>query len=103
MENAKNFSIYTCLPDVIKIYNENIHSSIKFRPSEVFIKTDTNIIKKVIDNIKKSQHKFKDRIEGFKINTKCLLCENYILKGNNIKYRKLKKRKIYYTMYNNRK
>ena len=57
MENSKNFSIYTSLPDVLKIYNDNIHSTTKFRPIDIFGTTDKKIIKKVIANIKNSQKK----------------------------------------------
>ena len=64
----------------------------KFRPNDIFDTMNKNIINKVIDNIKNSRKKFKNKIEGFYINTKCLLCENFILKGNTIKYNKLKKR-----------
>ena len=64
----------------------------KFRPNDIFDTMNKNIINKVIDNIKNSRKKFKNKIEGFCINTKCLLCENFILKGNTIKYNKLKKR-----------
>ena len=50
------------LPDVIKNYNENQHTITKFKSNSLFNK---NSIKK--------------------INSKCLLCENYGLQGNNIK------------------
>ena len=49
----------------------------------IFGTTDKKIIKKVIYNIKNSQKKIKNKVEGFSIKTKCLLCENFILKGNN--------------------
>ena len=77
MENSKKFSIYSCLPDVIKINNENMHSTTNYKPNDLLDVSDKNIIKKVIDNIKNSQRKFKKNIDGFKINTKCLLCENF--------------------------
>ena len=95
MENSKNFSIYTSLPDVLKIYNDNIHSTTKFRPIDIFGTTDKKIIKKVIANTKNAKKKFKNKVEGFSVNTKCLLCENFILKGNTIKYNKLKKKGKY--------
>ena len=92
MENSKNSSIYISLPDVLKIYNDNIHSTTKFRPIDIFGTTDKKIIKKVIANTKNAKKKFKNKVEGFSVNTKCLLCENFILKGNTIKYNKLKKK-----------
>lgn len=65
------------LPDVIKIYNENIHSITKFKTNYLFKIKDNNIIKKVLDNIqKKIMSKY-----IIKINSKCLLCENYDLQG----------------------
>lgn len=78
MESKKDFSIYTILPDIIEIYNNNnIHSSTLFKPKELFYTTEKNIINIVIKNIKNSQRKNKKEIEGFKINTKCLLCDNF--------------------------
>ena len=88
----KIFSIYSCLPNVIKIYNENIHFTNNYKPKDLFDASDKNIIKKVIDNIKNSRRKFKKNIDGFKINTKCLFCENFKLKGKNIKYKKFRKK-----------
>ena len=78
IENSKNFSNYTILPDVLRLYNNNIHSTMKFRPNDIFGTMNKNIINKVIDNINNSQKKFKNKIEGFCINTKCLLCENFL-------------------------
>lgn len=40
MESKKYFSIYTILPDIIEIYNNNIHSSTLFKPKELFYTTD---------------------------------------------------------------
>ena len=46
VENSKCFSIYKDLPDVINIYNENIHASTKFKPIFLFESEDKNIKKK---------------------------------------------------------
>ena len=85
MEDKKDFSIYTILPDIIEIYNNNIHSSTLFKPKELFYTNDKNIINIVIKNIKNSRRKNKKEIEGFKINTKCLLCENFEINENILK------------------
>ena len=45
MEDSKIFSIYSCLPDVLKIYNENIHSTTNYKPKDLFDVSDKNIIK----------------------------------------------------------
>ena len=52
----KRFSIYTQLPEVIKIYN-NIHSSTKYMPIDLFNANDKTLIKKGKPNIKTSQNK----------------------------------------------
>lgn len=57
MENAKTFSIYTSLPEVVNIYNKNKHSTTKFAPEILFKTTDINIINIALENIKKSQKK----------------------------------------------
>ena len=94
LENKKNFTIYNILPNVIQIYNENIHSTTKYKPNFLFNIKDDKVIKHVIDNIKKSQKKFKDN-NGIKINQKCLLSEFFELKGNTIKYKKFAKKGKY--------
>ena len=48
MENDKNFSIYTCLLDVIKIYNENILSSKNFRPMKYSIQQIRILLNKLL-------------------------------------------------------
>ena len=61
LENKKKFSIYNASSDVIQIYNENIHSTTKYKPNFLFNLKDDKVIKQVIDNIKKSQKKFKEK------------------------------------------
>ena len=63
MENSKNFSIYTSLPDALKIYNDNIHSTTKFRPIDIFGTTDKKIIKKVIANTKNAKKNLKIKLK----------------------------------------
>ena len=76
LEDPKNFNIYTVLPDIVNIYNNNIHSTTKYKPSFLFRCEDNSIIERVILNIKKSQKKFKDKINGIKPGAKCLISEN---------------------------
>ena len=53
LENKKKFSIYNASSDVIQIYNENIHSTTKYKLNFLFnLKHDK---KQVIDNIKKKK------------------------------------------------
>ena len=46
LENPKCFSIYKDFPYVINIYNENFHTSRKFKPNFLFVSEDKNIKKK---------------------------------------------------------
>ena len=57
LENKKKFSIYNILPDVIQIYNENTHSTTKYKPNYLFNLKDAKVIKQVIENIKKAKKK----------------------------------------------
>ena len=45
LENKKNFTIYNILPNVIQIYNENIHSTTKYKPNFLFNIKDDKVIK----------------------------------------------------------
>lgn len=92
LEDPKNFNIYTVLPDIVNIYNNNIHSTTKYKPSFLFRCEDNSIIERVILNIKKSQKKFKDKINGIKPGAKCLISENCKIKNKNIFANKLKKK-----------
>ena len=94
LENPKKFSLSLALPDIIIIYNENIHTSTKYKPNYLFSIKDDNINNIVKENIKKSQKKFKCN-DVIKINSKCLLCENFELKGNRISMKKLGKKGKY--------
>lgn len=76
-ENPKSFSIYLASPEIINIYNNNVLSSTKFSPKKLIKCTDVNLIRKVINNIKSSQNKYKNKINSIKDNSPCLLCENY--------------------------
>lgn len=76
LENIKKFSVYNALPDTINTYNENIHSTTKFKPNFLF---NIKIIHQVLENIKKSQRKNKS-VKGIKINSKCLMSEIFDLK-----------------------
>ena len=80
LEDKKNFNINTKLPEIINIYNNNIHSTKKYKPSFLFRWKDNCIIEKVILNIKNSQKKFKDKINGIKPFIKCLIPENCKIK-----------------------
>lgn len=75
LEDPKNYNIYTSLPDIVNIYNNNIHNTTKYKPSFLFSCEDNSIIGIVMLNIKKSQKKFKDKINEIKPGTKCLMCE----------------------------
>ena len=92
LENKKKLSIYTTLPEVINIYNSNLHSSTKYKPNILFYVKDNSIIEKVLSNLKKSQNKFKNSVNSIKINSKCLLCENFVLKDKTICFKKFKKK-----------
>lgn len=52
LEEPNTFSIYVALPQAIQIYNNNRHSSRKYRSDDIFFITDEFIIKMVIQNIK---------------------------------------------------
>ena len=80
LENKDKFAINLILPDILGIYNSNIHSTTKFVPTTLFFTDDNDVIKKAFENTKKSQKKFKKLYSPFKINTKCLLAENFVLK-----------------------
>lgn len=47
LENIKKFSIYSTLPEVINIYNSNLHNSTKYKPNILFFLNDISIIEKV--------------------------------------------------------
>ena len=80
------------LPDALYIYNNNKYSSTKFKPIELFQTIDENILKQALINIKKSKNKYNNYDDGFKIGTKCLLSENFVLKDKSIIYKKIKKK-----------
>jgi len=44
LENPKKFSLENALPDIVEIYNNNIHSSTKYKPVYLFDTNDKNII-----------------------------------------------------------
>lgn len=88
LEAPKKFSIIMALPDIIEIYNNNIHSSTKLKPVFAFNLKNEKEINDVIDNIKKNNRKYKSN-NVIKINTKCLLSENYELHDLRIKPKKL--------------
>ena len=56
LENKKNFTIYNILPNVIQIYNENIHSTTKYKPNFLFNIKDDKVIKQqiILKNLKKN-------------------------------------------------
>ena len=92
LEDPQNFNIYTELPYIINIYNNNIHNihiTTKYNPSFLFHCEDNIIIEKVKINIK-----FKDKINGIKPGIKCLISENCKIKNNNIFAKKLKRGNI---------
>ena len=95
LENKKKFSLKLCLPDALNIYNKNKHSTTKFNPIELFNSQDKEIIKQAIDNIKKFQSKFRNKETGFKVGTNVLLSENFELKGDTIRFKKLRKKGKY--------
>ena len=95
LENKDKFAINLVLPDILGIYNSNIHSITKFAPKTIFYIDDNDVIKKDFENTKKSQKKFKKLYSPFKINTKCLLAENFVLKNNYIKAKPLIKKDKY--------
>lgn len=65
LENKRNFSLELCLPDALNIYNKNKDSTTKFSPINLFNSQDKDIIKRALDNIKKSQNKFKKQKNMF--------------------------------------
>ena len=65
LEDPQNFYIYSELPYIINIYNNNIHNihiTTKYKPSFLFHCEDNSIIEKIKINIKNPQTKFKDKI-----------------------------------------
>ena len=90
-ENPKSFSIYLALPEIINIYNKMYIVQQNF-PKELIKCTDVNLIREVINNIKSSQNKYKNKINSIKDNSPCLLCENYELNGDIIKSKNLQKK-----------
>ena len=92
LEEPNAFSIYDALPEAVQIYNNNRHSSTKYRPNDIFFINDDIILKKVIKNIKNSQKKFKNSSNSIPVNSNCLLCENFELKNKIIKEKKIKKK-----------
>ena len=82
------------LPDALYNYN-NKHSSTKFKLIELFHTMDENILKQALINIKKSKNKYNNYDDGFKIWTKYLLSENFVLKDKSITYKKFKKKGKY--------
>ena len=87
------------LPDCIEIYNNNIHSTIKYTPAYLFNCNDKNIIENVINYIKNSQNKKKYTDNAIKNNSHCLLSNNFDLKGYLIKKKIEKKGTIFYTLH----
>ena len=95
LENKKDFDIFLYLPDALNIYNNNIHSVTKMKPSELFKTKDDKIIRQALLNIKKYNKKFKKSDNGFKIGTKCLLSNKFDITGKYIKYKKFKRKGKY--------
>ena len=44
LENPKKFFLENALPDIVEIYNNNIHSSTKYKPVYLFDTNNKNII-----------------------------------------------------------
>ena len=53
LENKDKFLINLVLPDILGIYNTNIHSTTKFAPKTLFNTEEIDIIKKALENTKK--------------------------------------------------
>ena len=95
LENSKLFSLEINLPDALEIYNNNIHSSTKFKPIELFRTNNIDVINLALENIKNSQKKFNKNNNGFKKGCLCLICENYCLKDKSIGFKKFTKKDKY--------
>ena len=67
LENKDKFLINLVLPDILGIYNTNIHSTTKFAPKTLFNTEEIDIIKKALENTKKSQNKFKKLYSQLKL------------------------------------
>lgn len=72
LENSKLFSLEINLLDALEIYNNNIHSSTKFKPIELFRTNNIDVINLALENIKNSQKKFNKDNNGFKKSDLCL-------------------------------
>lgn len=57
LENSKLFSLEINLPDSLEIYINNIHSSTKFKPIELFRTNDIDAFNLALENIKNSKKK----------------------------------------------
>ena len=52
-KHPENFNLEASLLEAVEIHNNNIHTTILYRPIELFENTDEEIYEKVIENIKK--------------------------------------------------
>ena len=101
-KEKKNFDIKECLDIVLKKYNNHEHSSIKYRPNEIFYSNSEELFKKVLNNIKNSFKYINSDYSNFKLNEKYLLNGKFKIqktyKGKEegvIVFDKLKNKKVY--------
>ena len=72
-ENCKSFDLKESLEIALKKYNNHIHSTIKYKPNEIFYSNSEELFNEVLANMKKSFERVSSEYSLFKLNEKCLL------------------------------
>ena len=82
LENENKFDIVKSLEEVIKSYNNTLHTVTKATPNEIYYSTNTKFLKYIKDNtIKYYENKNKDFFE-IELDDKVLISSNIIVKKN---------------------
>ena len=79
-ENKNQFDLKECLEIVLKIYNNHLHSSTKYKPNEIFFPNSEELYNNALNNIKNSFKYLGGGFKNFKVNEKCLLNGKFKIK-----------------------
>ena len=91
-EYPDNFNFKNVLLDVVSVHNTNIHTGTNYKPIEIIQNTNQEIYDKVMENMDKSFHKFKDDLSDIKIGDHVFVKKNFVKNGKRLITRKLNKR-----------
>ena len=103
IDETNKFNLVSSLNNIIFTYNNTIHSTINFKPIEVYFSTSEILYKQVYYNTLNSFKHLNSDSTIFSLNEKVLLFNNFIIDKNKtsnkkkyLSYNKVKKNKSFY-------